>query len=157
PNDGSDWHESLQSRRATIERLAEEHRHPQEEDTESADDHRSAITDVLRRLHEHVDQKNGDADAFEQTLVALAKEALAYHVDPQHPRLLSALKDQRDLLENHPTLRPFVRALRAQDREETLAEQEENDPTDNSDNAWPYREHTEGKTLAIIGGNRRSE
>lgn len=156
PNDGEDWHESMQSRRQTIERLAEEDRQPEEETT-SEEEHRSAITDVLRRLHEHVDQQNGDADAFESTLVALVEEALSHHINPQHPRLLSALQNHLERVEKHPSLKNIARALRAQEREEALAQEEREDQDTDFAATWPYTEHTEGKVLAIIGGNRRCE
>lgn len=151
PNDGKTWHLALQERRQTLDELSADIGDERGDAREMDEARCAARTDVLRRLHETV---SGD-DASNEKVVTLVREALALQVDVQHPRLLSALKAHRKTLEVHDDLKAVVRALTLAEREETLSTEAEDGNSSELDHPWPFKEHTEGKRLAIIGGNRR--
>lgn len=156
PNDGNTWHESLLSRKARLQHLADEVLTDEEPD-EDASDQKSAITDVLRRMHELVENRSDNGTTHEEKILELAREALEHHIDPQHPRLLSALQPYRTEVDAQPDLKPIAKALKAEAKERAL-EQLNDDANDAEfQSTWPYRAHTEGKKLAIIGGNRRRD
>lgn len=151
PTEGKTWHQAVQCRRRKLDLLAEEPRKVGVDVDGGEKKRRAARTDVLRRLHEAV-----SSEACTQTrVVDLAREAVARNIDPQHPRLLSALRDHRETLEPYDDLKVIVRALLFAEREEALSGEQDDDSTSDLDEPWPFKEHTEGKKLAIIGGNRK--
>lgn len=156
PNDGNDWYESLHNRRQTLEHLAEEAAVPVIQEASEEELRRSAITDVLRRMHE---QGNQNEPANSNAFAELLREAIAWNIDPQHPRLLSAAKDHLELLESQEEFKPIARALQAEAREEAqaLADDESTESEKQFTDQWPFKNRTRGKRVAIIGGNRRSD
>lgn len=153
PDGGKTWHQELQCRRQNLDALFAE-RAQRSEGTQDADEEqRAARTDVLRRLHEAVSKEGCSSE----TLLPLVREAIALKVDVQHPRLLSALKDHRKTLEAHHEFTAIVRALAIAEREEARSAEGESDTAEELDHSWPFKEHTEGRRLAIIGGNRRRD
>lgn len=150
PKDGKTWHQAMQRRRQKLDDLAVERIEASENYRAEAEDKRAERTDILRRLHEEVSSDT----CSEEKVVILAREALALHVDPQHPRLLSALRDHQTTLEAYDDLKAIVRELILAKREEQLSAEADNEAKSGLDEPWPFKEYTEGKKLAIIGGNR---
>lgn len=156
PNDGDNWHASLQSRKRTLQKLADETLTEASEDNVE-DQRRSAITDVLRRMHEAVENQTHNGSTHQEIILELTREALSYRINPQHPRLLSALQNYFDIIDEHPDLKTIARALRDDAKEREIAASKDQSIDDEFRASWPYKERTQGKKLALIGGNRRKD